>query len=122
MSAALRREFDRCWPWIEPALSIHAETDREGLLQQVLTGRAQLWPGEHCAVITQCALKEHGPSIHIWLGGGRLSELLGLRPGIEAFGRAMGCIWCTGEGRKGWDRVFFPLGYERVGAMLRKAL
>lgn len=122
MTAALRREFDRCWPWLEPALRLHAETDRVGLLAQIVEGRAQLWPAERGAVVTQCTLDPEGPSIHIWLGGGSMIELLTLRPGIEAFGRAMGCIWCTGEGRPGWARVFRAHGYEAVGPKLRKAL
>jgi hypothetical protein len=122
VTAALRRQFDRCWSFLEPALAIHAETDRNGLLDQILAGRAQLWPGEQCAVVTQCLLKDFGPSIHIWLGGGRMAELLGMRPGIEAFGRAMGCMWATGEGRKGWARVFRDAGYAPLGPLLRKEL
>jgi hypothetical protein len=122
VTQALARQFDRCWPHLEPALAIYAETDRAGLLAQILSGRAQLWPGERSAVVTQCLLKDYGPTIHTWLAGGTLDELLGMRPGIEAFGRAMGCMWATGEGRKGWARVFRQAGYEPFGTALRKML
>lgn len=122
MTAALRREFDRCWPWLEPALVIHGETDRDGLLALILAGQAQLWPGTSAALITQMVLAPEGPSIHTWLGGGTLAEMLAIRPGLEAWGRSMGAIWSTGEGRKGWERLLAPQGYVRAGTQLRKAL
>lgn len=123
MTAALRREFERCWPWLAPALALHGEDTQEGLRAEILTGRAQLWPGERCAVVTQCVLGPDGGSIHAWLGGGKLRGMLALRPGIEAFGRAMGCTFATIDGRKGWERLYRRFGYEpHDGGLLRKVL
>lgn len=123
MTAAIRSEFDRCRPWIETAISIDRETSAEALLEELLSGRAQLWPSEHACVVTQCILSPEGGSIHAWLGGGILSEMLALRPGIEAWGRVMGATWATIEGRKGWERLYGPFGYALGDdGVLRKRL
>lgn len=122
MTAALKAQFDRCWPLLEPALALDREDTRDGLLAQILAGQAQLWPGEDCAIVTQCVLNDGVGSIHAWLGGGRLCGMLALRPGIEAWGRAMGCAFATIDGRKGWERLYRPFGYEPHEGLLRKAL
>ena len=121
--AAIRAEFDRCRPWLEAAIEIDRETTAEALLEELLAGRAQLGPSEGACVVTQCILGPEGGSIHAWLGGGILSEMLALRPGIEAWGRAMGATWATIEGRKGWARLYVPHGYVLDGdGVLRKRL
>ena len=122
MSAAIRAQFARCRGWLDPALAVDGEATPEQLLEQLLAGRAMLWPGEESCVVTQCVLSPQGPSIHVWCGGGKLSEMAAMRPGIEAWGRSMGCIWITGESRKAWDRLLAPFGYVRDGDLLRKAL
>lgn len=122
MTAAIRAQFARCRDWIEAALAVDAEATADELLAQLVAGKAQLWPGERACVITQCALTPDGPTLHVWCGGGELSEMASLRPGIEAWGRSMGCIWITGESRKAWDRLLKPFGYVRDGDRLRKAL
>lgn len=122
MTAAIRAQFERCRGWIEAALAVDAEATADQLLEQLLAGKAQLWPAEDAAVITQCLISPEGPLIHAWAGGGRLASMAALRPGIEAWGRSMGCIWITGESRKAWDRLLAPHGYVRDGDLLRKAL
>lgn len=123
MTAAIRAQFDRCRAWLEPAITIDNETTPDALLADLIAGRAQLWPGAASCIVTQCVLAPHGPSIHGWLGGGDLADLVSLTPGIEAFGRAMGCEWATIEGRRGWARVYGPFGYVLDGeGVLRKRL
>ncbi len=122
MTAAIRSQFARCRPWIEAALQFDGEDTAEAVLDDLLSGHAQLWPGDHCAIVTQCIRGPEGGTIHAWLAGGILSELLALRTGIEAWGRSMGCCFATIQGRKGWDRLYRPLGYEPVDGVLRKRL
>lgn len=81
-----------------------------------------LWPGDRAAILTECVIRPEGRFLHCWLAGGDLHELMALRPGIEAWGRAMGCEIASIEGRRGWDRIFRPFGYERVEDELRKVL
>lgn len=79
---------------------------------------AQLWLGTRSAVVTEIV----GDAIHVWLGGGRLSELLQMRPLIEMAGREWGCKRATIDGREGWQRAFKPHGYTLNDGILEKTL
>ncbi len=116
--------LDRCWPWLAAALARgrDARLSREALAARLATGQAMLWPGEGAALVTECLITPEGRCLHVWLGGGRLAALMALRPGVEAWGRAMGCDYATIDGRRGWDRVFRRHGYHRCGEELRKNL
>lgn len=120
----LLEEFERCWPWLAAAAARGREAglSKAELRDLLLRGEAMLWPGECGALVTLCQITDEGRFLHCWLGGGRLRSLLELRPGVEAWGRAMGCEYASIEGRRGWDRVFQPFGYWREGAELRKRL
>lgn len=120
----LLEEFERCWPWLAAAAARGRERglSKDELRDLLLRGQAMLWPGERGALVTQCVVTPEGRFLHCWLGGGSLRALLDLRPGVEAWGRMMGCDYATIEGRKGWDRVFRPFGYGRCGEDLRKRL
>lgn len=102
--------------FILPALEDASEADLIADLEQ---GKAILWEGQRSAFVTQFTT-DH--TIHCWLAGGDLDDLLTLVPGIESHARAYGYTTAVITGRKGWDRVLRPLGYERIGAELRKAL
>jgi len=117
-------ELDRCWPWLAAAAGRGRERGlrKAELAELIARGQAMLWSGEEGALVTQCLITPEGRFLHCWLGGGALRALLGLRPGVEAWGRAMGCEFASIEGRKGWDRVFQPFGYVRAGDELRKRL
>jgi hypothetical protein len=121
---SLDREFERCWPWLAPALARGGDRNltKDELWALIARGEAMLWPGEAGALVTQCIATPEGRFLHCWLGGGTVGALLALRPGVEAWGRAMGCEWTSIDGRRGWDRVFRPLGFFRVGRELRKRL
>lgn len=99
-----------------PALIDGTEDD---LVDEISRGLAQLWTGRHAALVTQLV---RPASIHCWLAGGDLDEILALMPGVESYGRAMGCAFATVDGRRGWARVLRPYGYLPVGSELQKVL
>jgi hypothetical protein len=105
--------------FILPALK---DDNEASLVSSLAQGHAQLFEGSKSAFVTQIVGSARTRTIHAWLAGGELVELLSLIPGLEAWARAHGCKYATVTGRKGWDRALRPLGYERVGAELRKAL
>jgi hypothetical protein len=105
--------------WLLPALR---DADEAELIADLISGVAQLWPGERSAMVTQVFEALDGPSLHVWLAGGELDDILALKPGIEAWARARGCRWVTIEGRRGWERLLKAGGFERVGDELRKRL
>jgi len=126
--APFRREFERCWPWIEDSLKFVAFKGKNGELllthekkhvwERLVNGKTFLWPGKECVILTEfhvtpTGLKAH----HTWLAGGNLQEIKEMMPIIEEWGRKRGCLRQTGSGRRGWLRVFD--GYHEIG--VRKA-
>lgn len=112
-------QLERCRAWLEPALE--PEDTFEELADDLAADRAMLWPGARGALVTRITFDPE-KTIHVWLGGGDMHELLDMRAGVEAVGRLMGCQFATIRGRKGWSRVFRKHGFEVVDDMLRKAL
>lgn len=90
------------------------------MIGELEANRAQLWRADRAAMVVM--LLTPPPTLHIWLAGGDMADLLNMRGGLEAWGRSQGCEWVTINGRKGWNRVLSPFGYEPDGEELRKAL
>jgi hypothetical protein len=108
------QEWARCRPWIEAAnaygLGTHAIDD---VRDAILAGEAHFWPGENCAVVTEFDCFPRLKSLHFWLCGGDLTELVEiLRPRIEDWAKAEGCTRFTTCGRAGWQRVMARHGYS----------
>jgi len=109
-------EWSRARGFLLPAMTDDPEHEVAG---RILNGTAQLWLGEQCAMVTEVI---HEPrTLHVWLAGGDLKEIVSLTPGIAAWGRMMGCTEATINGRKGWARVLKAYGFEGEG-VLRKIL
>jgi hypothetical protein len=113
--------WDRVRAWLLPALRPQDGSEAE-LVEEVVTGRAQLWIGERSAMVTQCIPEPAGLCIHAWLAGGDLDEIKAMTSGIEAWARAAGCDYATITGRTGWLRALRPLGYRLDGPELKKVL
>lgn len=111
MTWATAREY------ILPALKDGSEAELLSCLRQ---GHAMLWEGARSAFVTQFTPAPR--TIHAWLAGGDLTELLRLIPGIESYARAMGCQYASVTGRKGWARALRPFGYAPVDGELRRTL
>lgn len=107
--------------WLLPALRAECATEAQ-LLEDILSGRVQLWAGEAAALVTQRVWEDGVLRLHIWLAGGDLAEILSLRPGLEAWARGQGCRHITIDGRAGWSRVLRRLGYSAVGHQLQRTL
>jgi hypothetical protein len=117
-------EWERCRPWIEAAL-VHAEgTHRiEDIADGIASGRFQFWPGKNCAAVTEIIVYPRLTALNFFLLGGDLTELLHeMEPAICKWGKAMGCSRVIGAGRKGFERVLRPLGYEPKWSYCAKEL
>jgi hypothetical protein len=114
------KEYQRARAWLLRALEFEGDPEDE-LIAKLRDGRAQLWLGEKSAMVTEVHDEPVGRSLHVWLAGGDLAEIVSLTPGIAAWGRMMGCFEATIEGRTGWARVLKPYGFTG-GMILRKAL
>lgn len=113
--------IDRCWPWLLAALEQdEARTSPDQLRTLLHTGKAQLWPGEGGALVTQLINTDGRRFLHCWLGGGDMQALVAMKPGVEAWGRAQGAEFASINGRRGWVRMFKD--YRREGRELVKDL
>jgi hypothetical protein len=114
-------EWARCATFIAPALEhCHGNYELADVRELCLAGQMQLWPGEHCAVVTEIHRYPRRTGCNVIFGGGDLEELATLQPRIEAWAKAKGCDHITVVGRKGWVRA---LGQgEIVASISRKEL
>jgi hypothetical protein len=116
-------DWARCAPWIEAALAYcHGTHTLEDVAVEVLRGDAQFWPFERCAVVTEILYYPRKKTLHFWLCGGDLKQLLEVRPHIEVWGKAQGCSEATLAGRPGWRRVLRGFGYAPVWSVCAKSL
>lgn len=106
-------EWERCSPWIENALAYALGTHTiDDVWDMVQRGDAVFWPGKKSAVVTEFHEFPRLKSLHFWLCGGDLKELVrDMRPCIEAWGAAQGATRFTTAGRDGWQRAMSPYGY-----------
>lgn len=105
--------------WLRPAL---IDTTEAELIEALRTGEAMIWPGDTAAMVTSLQDGPEGRFLHVWLAGGDLGGVMALKPGVEAWGRAMGCKFVNINGRPGWARLLRDDGFSLVGGELRKAL
>lgn len=73
-------------------------------------------------MVTQVVDEVGGRALHVWLAGGELSDILALKPGVEAWGRARACDYVTINGRRGWARILRSDGFTWNGQDLCKRL
>jgi hypothetical protein len=85
---------------------------------RIAENTAQLWLGTKSVLLTEVV----ADAIHVWLGAGRLSELMQMRPLVERAGREWGCKRATIDGRQGWQRALEPHGYALIDGILEKTL
>jgi len=116
--------WTRCRPYVEAALTHAGGThDVEDVAQLVAEGRAHFWPGRRCAVVTEFYDYPRLKACNLWLLGGDLEELLAIRPKIEAWAMAQGCVRILGGGpRRAWARILAPLGYRPAWIIYYKDL
>jgi hypothetical protein len=118
-----REVFDRCWPYLEPAVAAYGPThSKDDVWQRIESGEAQLWPLPHAAMVTELKRWPTGFKEAVaWLAGGSLVEIREFTPALEAWAKAEGCdraAVCAG--RLGWSRAL--TGYRQSGAFLTKEL
>jgi hypothetical protein len=102
--------------------ALAADAGPADLAEALRAGRVRIWMGEGAVLATELAAEPDGPCLHVWLAAGRLSQVLALRPGLEAWARGAGCARITLDGRKGWARVLAPFGYRRAGHEIERRL
>lgn len=121
------QEFSRCRPWIEAALASSAikTVTIEEVAGRIARGELQLHPGKESCIVTGIDSYPSGiRTLSVYAAGGRLDELAEMLPGVEAWGRSLGCTHVFVRGRPGWQRSFLTRerGYALDQITLWKAL
>lgn len=113
--------FERCKPWLVDALEGGFYTI-DDVMRAIAENRAQFWPGKNAAIVTEVDQISQKRVIRVWLAGGDMDEIIQMSHGIESWARLQGCEEVLIEGRKGWERMLKPQGYELFSITIRKAL
>lgn len=95
----------------------------EDLEAKIAAGDAYFWPGANAAVVAERMIYPSGEAVlqTLWAVGD-LDEVLSLEPGMAATARLTGCSRILIEGRKGWERLMKPAGYEPWSVTICKVL
>lgn len=120
----LQEQFDRCWPFLEPALAYAGNTfDRAHVWRRIFTEQAQLWPGTTAAIVTTIEEYPDGSKAVLgWLAGGEFEEVKRLQGEIRPWAKRMGCARVRVVGRKGWIRGLKEDGYREVATIMESEL
>ena len=117
-------ELARCKPWIEDALVHCGGTHTiEDIEAEISAGALQFWPGKNCAGVTRFVETPQLKILAIFLTGGDLDEILtGLEPAFVDWAKASGCSRIVETGRRGWEKVLGPRGYQVTGITMMKVI
>lgn len=95
------------------------------VLDELLSGRAQLWVGERSVMVTNINRYPKGPVLAIWLGSGDKDEMYAALPAITEWAkRTHRCVVAEWYGRLGFlrDKTARSHGFEPQSVILRKFL
>ena len=115
----------KCREWLLPAIELTNGTHNEDdVLRELMRGKLTLWPGERSAIVTEFVEYDTGKkkTLHFFLVGGDMDELLAMEPKIAEWGKSKGCGMMSCAGRKGWEKVLEPNGYKLGCVYLYKDL
>lgn len=106
-------EYPRVRGWLLEALQHSTNADERGLLDGFVDSSYVLWTGTNSAAVTQNMQWDNRPVCILYLVAGDLSEILGEgQKVISTWAKANGCEAFVLFGRKGWERVLVPHGFE----------
>jgi hypothetical protein len=117
----LHAQWMRWRPMFEEAMSDGLYSI--GMLERSIgQGRSIFFPGKNAALVGEKVSYHDRDVFQVLWCVGDLEEAVGMAPGVEAMARSLGCAEMLIEGRKGWERVLKPMGYEPWSVTVRKAL
>ncbi|NBT31000.1 MAG: hypothetical protein EBT13_03595 [Rhodobacteraceae bacterium] len=116
-------EIMRCRPWIEAALEHSGGThDFKDIVEGILAGRLQLWPAEDGCIVTEIVIYPKKTALHVFLGGGKLEQLLDMHSDVIEWAKAQGCSGVTITGRHGWKKPLESHGWSVMSQTYSKEI
>lgn len=109
--------------YIEDALEYAKGTHTlDDIWNGIVDGTFQFWPGDKSAIITEVQIYPQKKTMHIFLAGGDLNELLEMEKSVRAYAKTIGCNSMSISGRRGWVRIFERDGWKEVCTTIAKEL
>lgn len=117
-------KFKECEKYIRDALEYCNGThELQDVADQISKGELQLWPARETALVSQLINYPKRKSIHIFLAGGNIDELINMEESVFSWARSQGCDMLTFSGRLGWSRSKLKnRGYKPDHMMILKDL
>ena len=118
---SLSDKWDNCAPFIKAALT-HANGTHSlaDVLLLIAEGKAQFWPFEDAAIVTEIVRYPQRTILRFWLAGGKLETLLEAEPEVIEWSKKWGCDGVEIIGRRGWNRALN--GYKSNSTIMVKDL
>jgi hypothetical protein len=119
--SGFEEEWARCAPWISAALAHAWETSSvDDVRRRVDEGKAQFWPFEGCAIITEIIQYGRIKAIRVWLAGGSLQAIGDASILLEEWALNQGCECVEIVGRVGWEKALPD--YKKKAVVLVKEI
>lgn len=118
------KKFKECEKYIKDALEYSDGThDLQDVADQIHNGDLQLWPANQTALVTQLIEYPKRKSIHVFLAGGNIDEIVNMEDSVFSWAKEQGCDMLTFTGRLGWGRSKLKdRGYKVEHVMMVKEL
>ena len=99
-------QWARCSKYIEDALQYAGGTHTiQDVMVAVSEGKAQFFPLDKSAIVTEIVDYPQKSVCRIWLAGGDLDELKDAEVAIAVWAKTHGCDGMEIIGRRGWSRT-----------------
>jgi len=98
-------QWARCSKYIEDALEYAGGSHTiQDVMLAVSEGKAQFFPLDKSAIVTEIVDYPQKAMCRIWLAGGDLDELVEAEVALSAWAKTQGCDGMEIIGRRGWSR------------------
>ena len=119
----VNEELTRCKDWIQSALDKGGNThDFKDIVDGVLSGHMQLWPGEKGCGVTEIVVYPKKKVLHVFLAGGEMKTILEMEKDAIKWGKSQGCEAASISGRIGWKKVLDEYGWSPQQMVLVKEI
>lgn len=106
-------ELTRCRAWIEAALEYSGGTHIfEDIVDGLASGKMQLWPAPKGCIVTEIVVYPRKKVLNIFLGGGKLEQIMDMHKDVIAWAKAQDCEALTMHGRFGWKKPLAEYGWK----------
>ena len=108
-------DIKNCQKWIEDALEYSGGTHNfEDVVDGLRNGVMQLWAAPKGCIVTEIVVYPRKKVLHVFLGGGKLDQLIDMHKDVIQWAKAQGCAALTMTGRFGWKKPLAMHGWSQL--------